>query len=279
MYLDDILLIAPDYTSAQEGYELAISLLTELGLPLAIKKLTPLTRDLVWLSIRFDLDSKIHAIPDAKLEERRATILDALSGATVTTRQLQRVVGVINHLGKAVTPAHLFMSRLLQVLRGWGGKTITVDDNMRADIKWFETYLRGFNGHAIIPDTSPHKFIEADACPTGIGAHDGKKAYSVPVSYRMSTAHSISRLECLNCLLAVRTLTEDTDRGHTVVVKCDNEAAVFTYMYGRARDAVMSVCGRAMWMLAADKNINIVFMHVPGSQMNDADALSRVFNH
>ena len=278
MYLDDLLLIAPDHLAAERSYQLATSLFSELGLPIAVNKLVPPTRDLVWLGIRFDLENNTLAIPGKKLEEIRETIISTIGKQTVTVKQLQRVIGMINHLAKAVPPARLFMSRLLQSLRGANGRPIKVDEHMKADMHWFEVYLRGFNGRAIITDTHPHKIIEADACPTGMGAHDGHQAYSMPVTAKMSSTHSISRLECLNCLLAARTFINENDRGHTVIIRCDNESSIFTYMYGRARDAVMSACARAMWMLQATYDINIVFVHVPGSDMIVADSLSRVFN-
>ena len=75
-----------------------------------------------------------------------------------------------------------------------------------ADIAWFDRYLDEFNGCAIIPDTSPSLIIEADACMTGMGAYDGRKYYTMPVSEAVGWTHSISRLECMNCMLAVRTL-------------------------------------------------------------------------
>ena len=134
------------------------------------------------------------------------------------------------------------------------------------------------NGRAIIPDSLPSIIIEADACLTGLGGHDGRRYYTFPVSDSMSASHSISRLECLNCLLAARTLLTDNDSGKTVLVKCDNESTVYSLKFGRARDAVMAACARGMWFLGASKNINFIFEHVPGVNMVVADALSRVYD-
>ena len=278
MYLDDLLLFAKDKGSAQTGYTETLLLLNELGLPVASHKLSPPTRDIVWLGIRFDLDINTLAIPDAKLEEMRKIILRTENKATMTIRELQVLIGVINHISKAVPPARLFMSRLLKALRETDGKHVKVSSEVLADIRWFRSYLRQFNGKAIIPDKYPVKIIEADACLIGMGAHDGVNCYAIPISEKLRESHSISRLECLNCLLAARTLLGEQERGKTVLIRCDNEASVYTYMYGRAKDSVMSACARGMWMLCATLNINLIVEHIPGIRMQVADALSRLHN-
>ena len=142
IYLDDILLISDDAATAQHDYEAAQALLLSLGLPLAVRKLSPPSRDLIWLGIRFDLQNNMLAIPDKKLEEIRDVILQTKEKSMISVRHLQKLVGVINHIGKAVPPARLFMSRLLETLRASDKKSVQVDENILADIRWFKTYLR-----------------------------------------------------------------------------------------------------------------------------------------
>ena len=277
IYLDDILVIGPDESQTETAYKEVLSLLTDLGLPIAHHKLFPPSRKLVWLGICMDLDNNCLSIPDKKLEEMRSNITDIKGCHHLTVRQMQSLIGTINHIGKAVPPARLFMCRLLESLRGAQGDHIDVTPSILADINWFDRYLRDFNGRAIITTATPSIIIEADACLTGMGAHDGRSFYSMPVSERMAQKHSISRIECINCLLAARTLLGEADKGTTVEIRCDNEATIYTYRYGRAKDSVMTACARAMWYLGASLNINFCFVHVPGVNMNVADALSRVF--
>ena len=278
IYLDDILIIGPNEAATQEAYTRVLHLLTDLGLPAAPHKLTPPSRKLVWLGIHIDLDENTISIPVTKLKEMRDIIIDAKGCTEISIKQMQSLIGMINHLGKAVPPARLFMCRLLDALRNAQGSSIPVDRNIMADISWFERYLVDFNGKAIIPDAEHSVIIEADACLTGMGAHDGKYYYTMPITQSMSESHSISRLECMNCLLAVRTLIKKEDAGRTILVKCDNESTTLTYKFGRARDMVMSACARAMWMFGASLNVNIVFQHTPGVDMGVADTFSRAYN-
>ena len=278
MYLDDLLIIADGHVDADEAYMDTLNVLRQLGLPVAPHKLLPPTREITWLGICLDLDKNSLSIPRKKMDEMRQTILETKVMKVMSTRQLQRVVGVINHVSKAVPPARLFMCRLLEALWGAKGAKVEVTEHMLADIKWFDKYLCDFNGKALIPDREPSKTIEADACLSGFGAHDGGSYYSTPVSEKLRESHSISRLECLNCLLSARTFIGEAERGKTVLIRCDNEATVYTYMFGRGRDSVMLACARAMWLLCATLSVNLIVQHVPGVQMQVADSLSRVFN-
>ena len=277
IYLDDIILIGKNREKAQEAYETTLTLLSELGLPVAQRKLCPPTRKLVWLGVTIDLDDNTISIPPQKLCEIRQLIVDTKNRETIPVKHMQSLVGAINHLSKAVPPARLSMARLLDGLRGAAGNPIPVDNHILLNINWFSEYLVTFIGKAIIPDSEPSLTIEADACLDGMGAHDGRQYYTFPVSAKLSETHSISHLECLNCLVAARTLLSSHDRGKTVLIKCDNEATILTYRFGRAKDAVMAACASAMWFLGASMNVNFIFCHVPGVKMQVADALSKVY--
>ena len=113
----------------------------------------------MWLGIFFDLDNNCLSIPHTKLEEMRATILDAKDQPHLTIKQMQSIIGTFNHIGKAVPPARLFMSRMLDSLRNAQDGRIPVTPSILANIMWFERCLREFNDRASIPTIT----IEADA--------------------------------------------------------------------------------------------------------------------
>ena len=275
IYLDDILIVSEGLSAATKAHTRALDVLADLGLPVANKKLVPPTRKLVWLGIQIDLAENTISIPESKLEEIRQTLNQAYNMSVITTKQMQSIVGYINHLGKAVEPARLFMSRLLEALREAEGGNIHVNDQIKADLNWFRRYLPLYNGKNIIKHDQVDLIIEADACLKGFGAHNASECYSTYVTEEMASSHSISRLECINCLMAARTFIGSKHKGMTVLIRCDNEASVYTYTWGRARDRVMSACARAMWFEAATKDVTIKVVHVPGVLMTVADALSR----
>ena len=99
-------------------------------------------------------------------------------------KELQSIVGMINHRGKAVDPTRLFMSRLMD------SDVIPVDDQVKADLKWFEKYLPRYNGRyngtTIIKTEEVDLVIEKDACLKIMGVHDQSTCYITHIYESMS---------------------------------------------------------------------------------------------
>ena len=272
MYLDDLIIIS-DALDADSHFKEAIDLLGRLGLEVAPHKLQPPARAVVWLGIRADLDCNTISIPPAKLLEIQQGLAHASRQQSLTRRNLQRAIGLINHLSKVVAPARLFMGRLLGALRGAPKQKIRVTRPMKADFSWFRRFL---NRKAIIPQEHIKRHIWADACLQGAGATDGNRCYTYSLPEAMRAAHHITQLEAINCLAAASLLTQPEDAGNVVVVNCDNQPAVDAFSGGRAEDPVLSACARAMWFLSAQNQVTYEFRHIPGDLMCVPDALSRV---
>ena len=233
MYLDDLIIVSPA-ASAHHHYEEAMTLLTRLGFTLAEHKLQPPAREVTWLGIRVDLEANVIAIPEHKLAEIQQGLANASRQQSLTRKALQRVVGQINHLGKAVPPARLFMGRLLAALRGGAKGRIRVGRSMRADFAWFRRFLKHYNGRAIIPKQRRRRDIWVDACLQGAGGTDGCRCYSYTFPDVVKKDHHINHLEAINCLAAARLFTLPGDAGDTIVVNCDNQAAVEAYRGGES---------------------------------------------
>ena len=150
-----------------------------------------------------------------------------------------------------------------------------VDQHLKADLRWFTTYLDKYNGRSIIEDSKPSMDIYADVCPEGFGANTEGRAYGVRITQAMTQSHSISELECFNFLVAARTFLSEKHTGRPIRINCDNEPTVYAYSGGKARNKVLAACACAMWMLSASLHIAIVFRHIQGVNMVLADALSR----
>lgn len=274
IYLDDLLIISEEPNIAERHFEEVNNLITLLGLPIAAHKSQSPTRSLVWLGINIDIDAALLTIPDHKLEQIKHKLNSVHDKQYITVKQTQSIVGSINHLSKAINPARMFMGRILSALSNQCDGVVTVDHHMRRDLEWFDKFMYGFNGKSMFTDSAPVKDIYADACGTGFGAHDDKRAYSLMIPVKMQR-YSSTQLECINCLLAIVTFIDDTYSGKTIRVNCDNAPTIFAYSAGKARDAILAGCARAAWYHAARLNINITYRHIPGIEMIIPDALSR----
>ena len=69
MYLDDIVVVAPDPMIALEHYNRVRTFLQELGLPEAVDKTQPPATSVRWLGIIIDAENMTLSIPQDKLAE------------------------------------------------------------------------------------------------------------------------------------------------------------------------------------------------------------------
>lgn len=168
IYLDDALIICPKSRDPLEDYRTALHLIRELGLPLAWEKLISPTPSLRFLGVIIDIHRREIRIPKEKCDSFLALICEVSKRKWISKRTLQQIIGHINHIGKGVHAARLFMNRLLQVLRSCT-IGVCVDEFLLRDLKWFKDFLHQFNGRTLIIDAAPSGVIEADSCLSGGG--------------------------------------------------------------------------------------------------------------
>lgn len=275
MYLDDLLIISDSQSQAHLQYDFALQLIQSLGLPVSVNKLVPPSKILVWLGICFDTTQKTISIPQNKLTEISVFLQSLTDKQAIPLKTAQKAVGFINHLSKCVEPARLFMSRILaEIRKAFPSNRIPISPQVKSDLNWFNNFLIQYNGVTLIKDTNINNIISADACTTGFGAYDSEKAYAFEISEKLQKLSS-TQLECVNCLLAVRTFITIADAGSTSLLNCDNMPTIFAYAHGRAKDPVLAACSRAMWYHSEQCQVRMVYVHKPGVQMELADALSR----
>ena len=79
----------------------------------------------------------------------------------------------------------------------------------------------------------------------------------------------------LNGLIALRLLAAAWQH-KSICVYIDNKA-VFSLQRGKIKDEFMQAIARSVWLVAASYDITLTFEHIPGSNNNKADMLSRLF--
>ena len=277
MYLDDGLLILESEKAPNEGLQKVISLIRELGLPIAYDKIQTPSRRCRFLGIIIDLDTMCVEIPKEKIESFSQTIKEVTGKRFITKKQLQSIIGSINHLSKAVEGARLFMNRLLAALRESEGDLVRVDHDIKSDLQWFEKFLPTFNGKAIINTGKVSKTIEVDSCLIGGGGADGRSCYMYKYPEGMTESFHISQLEAINCLIGIKALTGPQQANSVVIVECDNLGAVYVLQNSKGRDRVINAVARAIWFFACKNNIIFNYKHKPGILMNIPDTLSRAY--
>ena len=110
MYLDDIVVVAPDMTTAKAHYSRVRELISELGLPEATDKAQPPSTMVKWLGINVDSKNMTLSVPQDKVQEALETARHYITARSITKRQLQSVIGRLVHVAKCVEPARIFIS-------------------------------------------------------------------------------------------------------------------------------------------------------------------------
>ena len=276
MYLDDIVVVAPDFSTATEQYDKVRHLLADLGLPEAVNKAQPPSTSVRWLGIDVDARNMTLSFPYDKVQEALEEVHKHMAARSINKRQLQSLIGRLVHVAKCVEPARIFISRLLQALRSFGDRNyIKISDDMRADLHWFVEFLVPWNGLSLIPKSIPNRLIQVDASLTGIGATDGKVAYAARIAPDHDPVANITELEAANIILALHTFVTPNDAGGHILVQCDNLPAVQSLVSGRAHNPILAECARAAWMVQAKYAVKLSFSHIAGAHNQVADALSR----
>ena len=277
-YIDDMGGAEQTLEKATFGYNKLKGTLNDLGLEEAQEKASPPSTSMVWLGVHFDTVKQIMRLPEEKVKE----VLDEVHmwqyKNTASRVQLQSLLGKLNFVCKTCKPARIFMNRILNLVRAtYPEKQVQLDLEFKQDLAFFRTFLPQYNGIHVVKKVMANErlSLEVDACLEGCGGLCDCEMYGRLFPKEVVRAgHHISRLEMLNVVIACK-LWSSRWAGKYVVIKCDNEATCSVLQTGRARDQFMQRCAREIWLLMSTGDFEINAVHVPGKNMNRADALSR----
>ena len=147
-YVDDFVGIGtPSVASA--SYHCLLDLLRRLGLDVSQKKLCPPSTKAICLGVEIDMVRRTIAIPDEKLQRICEMVDEWSTKRFCSIRQLQSLLGHLMYIQKCVRPSRFFVNRILELLRSnYDARSVTLNHDFRRDIRWFQVFLRHFNGTA-----------------------------------------------------------------------------------------------------------------------------------
>ena len=183
-YLDDYVIVGgPDDTSCARDLDILISTCAELGVPLAKHKQEgPCTR-LTFLGIEIDTVSGQLRLPTEKLERLKQMLREWGDRKACTRRELESLVGSLNHACKVVKPGRSFLRRMLDLLHHSGAHSapqphhhIRLNREFRSDLQWWSTFVVAWNGVSVWKSQEqPTIELASDASGSwGCGAWCGK---------------------------------------------------------------------------------------------------------
>ena len=271
-YIDDFLCVSLP-SKIDHSYSRLQELLSGLGLTVSAKKLVPPGTKVICLAILVDTVDLSVSIPEEKLQLLKDTCKKWSSKHVCTKRELQSLLGLLLYVAKCIKYARFFLNRMLQLLRDNGhSKHISLTEEFKRDLKWFNSFLPVFNGVSFF-NYIPSRIIHLDACPSGLGAIFDNQVYALPLPGRWKD-QNIAYTELINVLVALKVWHREWT-GLRVLIKCDNQSVVSVLNTGRTRDRVMAKFVRNIYLWLSAFNIDIQVVHVPGKLNPVADLLSR----
>jgi len=277
-YLDDFCGVE-DAALADTAFNSLGDLLVELGVTEAASKAVSPSSRVAFLGIWFDTNKMTMEVTPERLIEIKGLTQVWLLKKSATLKEVQSIIGKVNFVAKCVKPARIFISRMLNFLRGMNktGRSVLTEE-FRGDIRWWCRYLPCFNGISLLlkePWSKPDEVLASDACLVGCGAVCGHEfLHSAFPKVILSGEHHINILELLALVVACLAWA-DVLRGKRVVVWCDNIATVWVINTGKTRDSYMQALLRELCYFTAVHDCEIYARHIPGIQNRVPDMLSR----
>ena len=275
-----------DIAGAEEGgrandsfYKIGI-LLSKLGLEEASDKATPPSTHMEYLGVTFDSISFQKTIPPSKLAELLDLLMTWSNKMTCTKRGLQSLCGKLLWVGRCVKHSRVFISRLLAALRTLSNSPpyhkITLSEEMRLDIRWWLTYIRGFNGVDFIINPNVINFsYKGDACLDGGGGYHLKEYWSRPLPGWMTVPIHLKEFWVL--LVSIK-LWGPRWSGSAVELFVDNMAVVMTCTNQKPSDPTMAAFLREFLYLVVHFKFHPVVSYINTKENFVADFLSRNFS-
>ena len=230
-YLDDFITMGPAGSEVcGQNLGRILALCRELGVPLAMDKLEGPSHCLTFLGIEIDTHTGTLRLPAEKLSHLRATLVQWSSRKSCRRRQLESLIGTLQHAGRVVKPGRTFLRRMMDLLRTpsvtKSHHHIRLNRGFRADLQWWSTFAEHWNGVSTFPCiVQPLFTVTSDASGSwGCWAWSGLSWFQLqwPTDAR---GYHISFKELFAGLQSCAVWGKRW-RGSRVQWHCDNQAAV-----------------------------------------------------
>ena len=269
-YIDDFAGVARPEV-AQEAFECLGQLLYTLGLEESVSKAESPSTCMLFLGIMFDSEACTLSIDDSRLLEITELVTLWLEKSCATRRELQSLLGKLNYVAACVRPGRVFISRILELLRGCTGDGVTLSGSFRKDLLWWKCFLPLFNGVRMMP------FQEWSAPDEYLTSVVFGRRYAVLLGCRMcsgtiplfinGTRISHKAVEVLVLMAILKKWPEDL-RNKRLKVVCGLQSTVDAVNLGRSKDSFVQSCLREIAFMAAQHEFEIRVVLCEDGAMN-----------
>ena len=278
-YIDDFI-GAEVGQKAWDSYHKMADLLHKVGAEESTSKAVDPNPVVEFLGVLFNAQAQTMSVTPERLQELKELTESWLNSNTgsFTRKQLESLIGKLQFVAACVRPGRVFISRLLNKLRGLNSTgNYDMDSQVLKDMYWWYKFLPTYNGVSILwPEQclNPDQCIASDASGVGAGGICwGVGYFRVRFPQHLKNTN-IAHLEMWGVIISIRVWGHRL-RGKKVVIKCDNDSVCHVVNHGRSRDLFLQAAMREIVFLCATYELEVRCQHISGVSNRIPDHLSR----
>ena len=272
-----------DFVSAEkkeriwEGFRFLTQLLQDLGVETSKEKVVQPTNRMAFLGITFDAGKQTMEIPEHKVKDITQDLDAWLYKNKATRKELESLIGKLQFATKCVRAGRVFMSRLLNWIRGLDRRGFhPIPLEARKDLAWWRRFLHEHNGVSLMwlqAVPGEDTLIATDASKYGFGGtlHTAYFRGRFPEHY---STLNIAILELKAVMVALK-IWATALQGKYFWIAVDNEAVASILNTGASREELLQDTMREIALIAAKHQFVIKARHIRGVDNRVPDWLSR----
>lgn len=280
-YLDD-LAGAESIHKASTAYLSLQNLLRSLNLIENIDKATPPAVEMEFLGILLNSENFTMTIPPRKLQSIRQQLRDWIHKQYCTLKELQSLIGKLQHLSCCIRGGRIFINRLLNTLRGVNSNhkshCIEISSEFKQDLKFWFYLMDSFNGVSIMSESQWQEVDTIFSCDASLRAagavNTDNKSYFQLDFVSPYLGYPIHILEMLTVILCCK-IWGPTFTGRKIRCLSDNMCTVIAVNEGKSKDVLMQKCIRELFYLCTLFSFEIRAVYIETKKNVLPDLLSR----
>ncbi len=282
-YIDDFVMVG---RSGTDQCERALAVFKEtcewLGMPLDEGKEEGPSEVLTFLGLEIDTVAMEVRLPQDKLKEFKALVKRWRGMKSCRRRDLESLVGSLNHACKAVRPGRAFKRRLQDLLASVNrnGRRVRLNVEARADVEWWFQFGSRWNGtslmRSVVAMDEPREEMVSDASGRwGCGAAWSGEWFQIQWESIPGTEEwGIMPKELLPIVVATAVWGRRWSGG-SVLARCDNMSVVAAVSAGCCKERRSMHLLRCLAFIEATLAVTVKVVHIRGVDNGVADHLSR----
>ena len=253
----------------------------DLGIPIAEHKRDGPSTCIVFLGIEIDTIAGELRLPTGKLHRFQALLHEWGDRKTCERKELESLIGLLNHACKVVRSGRSFLRRMIDLLHSMPHPPhkpvpIRLNTGFRSDLLWWSEFVSRWNGISFLP-TSPHLPVvemATDASGTwGCGAWHQDSWFQIHWDSR-SQDLPIAAKELIPIILGCGAWGQSW-RGLQVHCHCDNQPVVACLRSRTSKSKGIMHMLRCLVFIEAHFQFHIHPMYINTKLNHLADDLSR----